>query len=111
MSTEQQPDPGAALTLTTRSVGSGVIMFRCSHFLMLDPTLSLPFGSMLSPMPMTTLLRRLFLAGVERSAVVFPGLGAEQTLPVCPLQTLASGGRPPRLLPIQGCFEMDNRSI
>ena len=64
-------------------------MFRCcSHFLMLHLTLSLPFGSMLSPMPMTTLLRRLFLAGVERSAVVFPGLGAEQTLPVCPLQTL-----------------------
>ena len=59
----------------------------------LDPTL--PFGSMLSPMPMTTLLlRRLFLAGVERSAVVLPGLGAEQTLPVCPLQTeeLASRG-------------------
>ena len=84
---------------------------RCSHFLVqLDPTL--PFGSMLSPMPMTTLLlRRLFLAGVERSAVVLPGLGAEQTLPVSPLQTVASGGRPPRLLPIQGCFEMDNRSI
>ena len=60
-------------------------MFRCcSHFLMmLDLTLS-----MLSPMPMTSLLRRLFLAGVERSAVVFSGLGAEQTLPVCPLQTL-----------------------
>ena len=56
--------------------------------MMLDPTLSLPFGSMLSPMPMTSLLRRLFLAGVERSAVVFSGLGAEQTLPVCPLQTL-----------------------
>ena len=48
---------------------------------------------------------------VERSAVVLPGLlGAEQTLPLCPLQTVASGGRPPRLL-IQGCFEMDNRSI
>ena len=87
-----------------------MIMFRCNHFLMLHSTLSLPFGSMLSPMSMTTLHRRLFLAGVERSAVVFPGLGAEQTLPVCPVQTVASGGRPPRLL-IQGCFEMDNRSI
>ena len=84
-------------------------MFRHSHFLVLDPTLPLP--STLSPMPMTTLPRRLFLAGVERSGIVLPGLGAEQTLPVCPLQTVASGGRPPRLLPIQGCFEMDNRSI
>ena len=51
-------------------------MFRRSHFLVLDPTLPLP--STLSPMPMTTLLRRLFLAGVERSGIVLPELGAEQ---------------------------------
>ena len=61
-------------------------MFRRHHFLVLDTTLPLPFGSI--PCSMTTLPRRLFLAWVERSAVVFPGLGAEQTLPVCPLQTL-----------------------
>ena len=80
----EQSDPAAALTLNS----IGVLAPTCNnvpllnHFLVLDSTL-------LSSMPMTSLSRRLFLAGVERSgSVVLPGLGAEQTLPVCPLQTL-----------------------
>ena len=64
----EQSDPAAALTLNRVLAPTCNNVPLLNHFLVLDSTL-------LSSMPMTSLSRRLFLAGVERSgSVVLPGL-------------------------------------